>query len=128
VPYASLPHWYAQFRTFVAPVWQESFGQVATFAMAMGSAVGGNRVGALPEMLESDETLGASVEETATKLLALLDDPARIEALGARNREIALRRYSIDGMIEAYDRTYEELLDGSTSDAMPVTAAAVERT
>ena len=51
VPYESLPVQYARFKVFVAPVWQESFGQVVPFAMSMGLAVAGNRVGALPEIL-----------------------------------------------------------------------------
>jgi glycosyltransferase involved in cell wall biosynthesis len=123
VPFAMLPHWYSQFRTFAAPVWQESWGQVSTFAMAMGLAVAGNRVGALPEILESDETLGASVDETAARMVALLDSPARIEALGKRNRQIALQRFSIGDMVAAYDQTYQELV-GVPADPMPGFPAA----
>jgi glycosyltransferase involved in cell wall biosynthesis len=110
VPFASLPHWYSRFRTFVAPIWQESWGQVTTFAMAMGLAVGGNKIGALPEILESDEMLGGSPEQTAAKLLKLLDDRSRIAALGARNREIAHREFSVERMAAAYDEVYRDLL------------------
>jgi glycosyltransferase involved in cell wall biosynthesis len=115
VPFASLPEWYSRFRVFVAPVWQESWGQVTTFAMAMGLAVGGNRVGALPEILGSDDTLGRSPDETAAKLLALLEDRPRIEELGKRNREIALREYSVERMVESYDALYRDAL-GAAAD------------
>jgi glycosyltransferase involved in cell wall biosynthesis len=118
VPFDSLVRWYARFRTFVAPVWQESWGQVSTIAMAMGLAVAGNRVGALPEILGSDETLGTSVADTADKLLELLEQPARIEALGMRNRKSALERFSIRDMVAAYDECYRELL-GAKADPMP---------
>ena len=110
VPYKDLPFWYSQFQIFMAPVWQESFGQVVPFAMAMGLTVAGNRVGALPEILESDETLGTSAEETATKLIDLLEDPERVERLGQRNRQIALRRFALPPMIAAYDAAYSEAL------------------
>ena len=64
VPYVDLPAWYAHFKVFVAPVWQESFGQVTPFAMAMGLAVAGHRIGALPEILNGEETLGVDLEDT----------------------------------------------------------------
>jgi glycosyltransferase involved in cell wall biosynthesis len=118
VPYDTLPAHYARFSVFVAPVWQESFGQVVPFAMAMGLAVAGNRIGALPDILEGDETLGTSVEDTAERILALLDDPARRAAIGARNRAIALRRFGIDPMIDAYAAIYRDLL-GDAGETMP---------
>ena len=53
VPYEELPAQLARFRTFVAPVRQESFGQVVPFAMRAGLAVAGYNVGAIPEILGS---------------------------------------------------------------------------
>jgi glycosyltransferase involved in cell wall biosynthesis len=117
VPYARLPEYYSQFRTFVAPVWQESFGQVTPFAMSMGLAVAGNKVGALPEILGGDETLGDTVEETAAKLRALLDNPARIAELGERNRKRAQENFDVKEMCRRYDRLYEEAL--GLVDSMP---------
>jgi glycosyltransferase involved in cell wall biosynthesis len=117
VPYAELPAYYAQFRTFVAPVWQESFGQVTVFAMNMGLAVAGNNVGALSEILASADTLGGSVEETATKLAALLDNPDRIVELGARNRARAQSMFEVEEMCRRYGRVYEDAL--GRGDPMP---------
>jgi glycosyltransferase involved in cell wall biosynthesis len=110
VPYSTLPGWYSLFRTFVAPVWQESFGQVTPFAMAMGLAVVGNHIGALPEILESADTLAKDAHDLTEKLVDLLDHPERIESLGVRNREIALRKFELSKMIAAYDLVYKDIL------------------
>jgi glycosyltransferase involved in cell wall biosynthesis len=109
VPYEELPAQFARFRTFVAPVWQESFGQVVPFAMSAGLAVAGYNVGAIPEILGGVETLGASLAETAKIVAALLDDPARIVALGERNRALALERFSVEDMAIRYFQLYRDL-------------------
>ncbi len=109
VPYDELPTHLARFKTFVAPVRQESFGQVIPFAMSAGLAVAGYRVGAVPEILESDETLGATLEETAALIVALLNDRERIKALGRRNHAIAQRRFSVETMAIAYAEVYGQV-------------------
>lgn len=111
VPYESLPDWYARFRTFVAPVWQESFGQVTPFAMAMGLAVAGYKVGALPEILEDDALLGDSAPSLCAILQELLDDPQRISAVGRKNLHIARQRFSLERMIARYDEVYSTIFD-----------------
>jgi glycosyltransferase involved in cell wall biosynthesis len=109
VPYEELPAQLARFRTFVAPVRQESFGQVVPFAMCAGLAVAGYNVGAIPEILGSTETLGKTLAETAEIVTALLDDPKRIAALGERNRTIALERFSVEDMAVRYFQLYRDL-------------------
>ena len=109
VPYDELPAQFARFRTFVAPVRQESFGQVVPFAMCAGLAVAGYNVGAIPEILGGTETLGASLAETAKIVTVLLDDPKRIAALGERNRALALERFSVEDMAIRYFRLYRDL-------------------
>jgi glycosyltransferase involved in cell wall biosynthesis len=109
VPYEELPAQFSRFRTFVAPVRQESFGQVVPFAMCAGLAVAGYNVGALPEILGGTETLGASLAETAELVAALLDDRKRIAALGERNRALALERFSVEEMALRYFRLYRDL-------------------
>jgi glycosyltransferase involved in cell wall biosynthesis len=118
VSYSDLPAYYAMFRIFVAPVWKESFGQVTPFAMNMGMAVAGNNIGALSEILGYEDTLGSAVEETARKIVELLEDPARAEHYGERNRERARSHFSVETMCRAYDRLYENAL-GLSSDLMP---------
>ncbi len=109
VPYEELPAQFSRFRTFVAPVRQESFGQVVPFAMCAGLAVAGYNVGAIPEILGGMETLGDSLAETAEIVTVLLDDPKRIAALGERNRALALERFSVEDMAIRYFRLYRDL-------------------
>src|SRR5207248_444909 len=70
VPYEDLPRWYDRFSVFVAPVWQESFGQVSVFAMNKGQAVAGYKIGALPEILGYDDTFGNDTAAAADKIVA----------------------------------------------------------
>ncbi|MCI0599215.1 MAG: glycosyltransferase family 4 protein, partial [Beijerinckiaceae bacterium] len=109
VPYEELPEQLSRFRTFVAPVRQESFGQVVPFAMRAGLAVAGYKVGALPEILGGTETLGATLGETADIVTSLLDDPARIASLGERNQAIALERFKVEDMANHYFQLYRKL-------------------
>jgi glycosyltransferase involved in cell wall biosynthesis len=124
VPYDELPAQYAQFMTFVAPVHQESFGQVIPFAMNMGLAVAGHRVGAIPEILGDTSTLGTTVEETASHILRLLENRYAIDALGARNRAIARAKYGVERMAMAYADVYK-MLAPEEVDLMPDYPAAV---
>jgi glycosyltransferase involved in cell wall biosynthesis len=114
VPYRELAGLYAQARVFLAPVARESFGQVVPFAMAMGLAVVGNRVGALPEILGSAETLGRDATETGALLARILDDEAMLARLGQANRERA-RAFSIEAMIDGYAALYAEVAGGGAA-------------
>ncbi|MGH6864578.1 MAG: glycosyltransferase family 4 protein, partial [Methylocella sp.] len=109
VPYEDLAAQLARFKTFIAPVRQESFGQVVPFAMCAGLAVAGYKIGALPEILGDARTLGETLDETVEIVTALLDDPKRIAALGERNRAIALERFSVEEMAIRYFRLYRDL-------------------
>lgn len=109
VPYRDLPQLYGAASAFLAPVARESFGQVVPFAMAMGLAIVGNHVGALPEILESSEMLGNSPAETGALLARVLDDEAKLRRLGAVNRRRA-QAFSIKAMTDAYDALYGEVL------------------
>lgn len=111
VPYDGLPSLYEQMSIFVAPVWNESFGQVSSFAMNMGIPVVGYNVGALSEILGSDETLASPGDSNrlADLIIALLDDPQKMAAIGARNQKRAQSLFSVDAMISAYMKLYADL-------------------
>ncbi|WP_036262334.1 glycosyltransferase family 4 protein [Methylocapsa aurea] len=109
VPYEDLPAQFARFKTFVAPVHQESFGQVIPFAMCSGLAVAGYNVGAIPEILGGSDTLGESLDETAQIVVSLLDDRERLNAIGERNRTLALARFSVERMAVDYLNIYRDL-------------------
>jgi glycosyltransferase involved in cell wall biosynthesis len=110
VPYTALPAQYARFKVFVAPVWQESFGQVVPFAMSMGLAVAGNRVGALPEILGDSSLLADTPDALADHVLRLLDDRAAIDAVGHRNRAIACAAFSVERMAVDYLDVYRSII------------------
>jgi glycosyltransferase involved in cell wall biosynthesis len=124
VPYDKLPAHLARFKIFVAPVRQESFGQVIPFAMSSGLAVAGYRVGAVPEILESCETLGETLDETAAIIIELLNDRGRIEALGRRNHAIARKRFSVETMAVCYAELYQQIAPNQF-DIAPELPAAV---
>jgi glycosyltransferase involved in cell wall biosynthesis len=113
IPYEKLPLQYARFKVFVAPVWQESFGQVVPFAMSMGLAVAGNRVGALAEILGDTSTLGATPDELVSHILRLLESRDTIDALGARNRSIARSNFSVIRTAVAYLDLYKSINPGA---------------
>ena len=117
VSFDDLPETYRRFRLYVAPVVRESFGQVTPFAMAMGQAVAGYKVGALAEILGDDATLGTSRAALADILIALLDDRDRLAALSHANRARA-PHFALNGMISSYARIYAEAL-GRDADLMP---------
>lgn len=110
VPYASLPQWYEKFRIFVAPVWKESFGQVAPFAMRKGCAVAGYDVGALAEILGSRDTLGNSLEEVTEIIVELLNDRQRLDQIGAENNRRAGELFGLTKMIESYTLVYDRMI------------------
>jgi glycosyltransferase involved in cell wall biosynthesis len=110
VPYSELPSQYARFRVFVAPVWQESFGQVVPFAMSMGLAVAGNRVGALSEILGDSSLLAETPDELAGHVLRLLTDRDAIDAVGRRNRALAGAAFSVERMAVDYLDVYRSVI------------------
>jgi glycosyltransferase involved in cell wall biosynthesis len=124
VSYEDLPAHYARFKIFVAPVWQESFGQVIPFAMSMGLAVAGNRVGAIPEILGDDSTLGVTPDETASHILRLLESRSAIDVIGAKNRSIARTNFSVGRMVIAYADVYKSMIP-EEADLMPNYPSAV---
>jgi glycosyltransferase involved in cell wall biosynthesis len=112
VSYEQLPSFYEQMSLFVAPVYRESFGQVSVFAMGMGIPVVGYRVGALPEILGDNGLLAPpqEVDELAELVIELLNDRGKRVEIGVRNRNRAEQFFSIESMIDAYSKLYEETL------------------
>jgi len=116
VAYSDLPALYSQMSIFVAPVRKESFGQVTPFAMSMGLPVAGYDVGALKEILGDAKLLAApgDSERLAEIIVELLDERARRLVIGERNRQRALQLFSVESMIQSYQRIYRETLADGT--------------
>ncbi|MGD9975863.1 MAG: glycosyltransferase family 4 protein, partial [Desulfatirhabdiaceae bacterium] len=110
VPYGHLPDYYKQLSIFVAPVWKESFGQVSPFAMSMKIPVVGYRIGALPEIVDCDDLLGKNQDDLSDIIVNLLNNRERRLEIGQQNYDRAHERFSVEAMIEAYDRLYERLI------------------
>ncbi|HVF31296.1 MAG TPA: glycosyltransferase family 4 protein [Pyrinomonadaceae bacterium] len=112
VSYRQLPKLYKSFSVFAAPVHDESFGQVTPFAMSMGQAVAGYDVGALSEILGSNETLveSGNVDKLSDLLVALTDDREKRVRLGEANQKRAVKNFSVEMMIEKYSDLYARML------------------
>lgn len=112
VPYVTLPDWYKKFTVFVAPVWQESFGQVSPFAMSMGMPVAGYRVGALNEIINNETLLAGpgNVKKLSNILVSLLDDYDKCVEIGKNNQKRAQELFGVQKMVDDYYALYQEVL------------------
>ena len=112
VSYDRLPEMYRRFSIFVAPVHEESFGQVTPFAMGMGMCVAGYNTGAIPEILGSGETLAPTgdVDALARIIVDIANDPERRKRIGAENRRRAVENFSVGPMVDRYRTLYADVL------------------
>lgn len=112
VPYVELPGWYEKFTIFVAPVWQESFGQVSPFAMSMGMPVAGYDIGAIDEIIDNRRLLAKSEDSDALSniLVELLDDYDNCIEIGKSNQKRAQKLFGVQKMVDDYFDLYESLL------------------
>ena len=98
---------YAACTVFCMPSLHETFGQTYLEAwLARRPVVAGD----IPPLREVVDGAGLCVAQDprviADALGALLDDPARARALGARGYELATTRYSWDAVTERVERAY----------------------
>jgi glycosyltransferase involved in cell wall biosynthesis len=109
VSYAKLPEYYKYISVFVAPVHDESFGQVTPFAMSMGLAVAGYNTGAISEILGSTDTLvePGDICKLSDIIIDLVTDSDKRIALGERNQQRAHSYFSVEAMISAYKDLYQ---------------------
>jgi glycosyltransferase involved in cell wall biosynthesis len=112
VSYDDLPGWYKKIGLIVAPVHDESFGQVTPFAMGMGLPVVGYDTGAMSELLGGKENLVATgnTERLAQLIVDTVTDHEKRKQLGAANKKRALDLFSVETMIREYDKLYQSLL------------------
>jgi len=110
VSYEDLPSYYRKMSVFVAPVHDESFGQVTPFAMSMGLCVAGYNTGALSEILGSEETLVdyGQINQLADTIIGLLSDSDRRKKTALNNQVRAHELFSVEKMIENYKNIYNE--------------------
>jgi sugar transferase (PEP-CTERM/EpsH1 system associated) len=108
------PSLYRALDIFVLPSVREGISNTLLEAMASGVPVIATRVGGNPEILP-DNVVGQLVESNDTEALAqaierYVDDPALLRTHGEAGRAHVLKNFSLDAMMQGYDRVYGSLL------------------
>jgi glycosyltransferase involved in cell wall biosynthesis len=99
--------------TIMLGAWPEPFGLVAIESMATGTPVIARRAGALPEIVEHGRS-GFLVDDLQEAALAVLKSGA-IDRRQVRQR--ALGRFSVERMVDDYERVYRSVIDRSATEA-----------
>ncbi|MDH5691588.1 MAG: TIGR03088 family PEP-CTERM/XrtA system glycosyltransferase [Gammaproteobacteria bacterium] len=107
----------AQLKTldvFILPSLGEGISNTILEAMATGLPVIATRVGGNPELVVEGETgtlvPPAEPEKMAEAMFGYVQEPARIEKEGRAGRLRVENRFSIDSMVNAYQKVYDEIL------------------
>jgi glycosyltransferase involved in cell wall biosynthesis len=103
------------FATLMLGAWPEPFGLAAIESLALGTPVIARRAGALPEIVEHgvDGFLVDDVEEAVFALGRAGDlDRDRIRAR-------ARARFSVDRMVDEYERVFRDLVEAERATAAP---------
>lgn len=111
VPYDQLPSLYAELRLFVAPVYEESFGQVTPFAMNMGIGVVGYNTGAILEIIQDSTCVveTGDVEGLARLIVNKVNNQSFLTSKLIQNKQLAAQ-FAMEYMVEAYRNIYNELI------------------
>jgi hypothetical protein len=112
---------------FVSDLWQdlstarvcvywsemEGLGSGALAAMASGVPVIASRVGGLAEAIEDERTglLVDGPDQLAAALRRLTENPREAEEMGRHARETALAKFSVEAMVQATMRAYQEVFE-----------------
>lgn len=110
-----IPDVLAALDVLVLPsVRSEGTPQVIVQALAVGTPVVGTAVGSVPEVIRDGETgrlvPPADARALAEAILSLLRDPVRARAMAQAGQALVQERYTLDAMMTATTRVYEELL------------------
>jgi glycosyltransferase involved in cell wall biosynthesis len=104
---------YSAANVFVIPSLQEAFGQTALESMACGTPVVGFDVGGIPDFVRHGKTgLLAplrDVRELRSAIVALLQDPAKLDEVAAHCRRVAQEEYSYQVQVQHYIDLYETI-------------------
>lgn len=107
---SDVPRFLASLAVFSMPSRWEGFGLALVEALAAGKPCVASDVDSLPEVLGCAGVLVPKddPDALASAIVGLLDDPARRAELSLRARARA-ERFSIEKMVEAYEKLYEEV-------------------
>lgn len=90
--------------------WPEPFGLVAIEALATGTPIIARRIGALPEIIR--EGVDGQFGDDVTSMAFQVDRVADLDRQAIRRS--VMERFSLDRMVDGYERVYRDLLAGST--------------
>jgi glycosyltransferase involved in cell wall biosynthesis len=115
IPRDIIPKYYAASDIVVVPSLQESWGLVATEAMACGKPVIASNVGGLPDQI-IDGFNGflvppRSPKTIADKILYLLENPSEARRIGRNGRMLAEEKYDIEKRVDKIIEIYKKLLE-----------------
>jgi glycosyltransferase involved in cell wall biosynthesis len=110
-----MPGVYASFQVVVLPSLCEAMPMCVLEAMAAGKPVIATRVGAVPKLVDQDQT-GVLVEPgdvdgLSAAIIQILDDPGWAHRLGENGRARATEHFSADSMARRYVELYREVVD-----------------
>lgn len=110
VSYSDLPTIYNKFRIFLAPVFDESFGQVSPFAMSIGMPVVAYNTGALSEIIADGSLLAdtGNAIQLAKICNDLWFDNERLLSIAKFNQNRAKKYFSVESMIHSYKNIYQK--------------------
>jgi glycosyltransferase involved in cell wall biosynthesis len=117
IPRDIIPKYYAASDIVVVPSLQESWGLVATEAMACGKPVIASNVGGLPDQI-IDGFNGflvppRSPKAIADKILYLLENPSEARRIGRNGRMLAEEKYDIEKRVDKIIEVYKKLLENN---------------
>jgi glycosyltransferase involved in cell wall biosynthesis len=103
-------------RFLLFPIqWEEPFGLVMAEALACGTPVVANAMGAAPEVVEDGEVgvlVGASEWD---EMVAAIKDGRSDDIDPHRCREYVHERFSVEAMLDGYEAAFEKILANSTA-------------
>lgn len=112
ISYDLLPEYYKKIGLIVAPVHDESFGQVTPFAMSMGLPVVGYDTGALSEILGGKEMLVkyGDVAALTNLIVETVNNPAKKKKWAQENKKRVQSFFSLEKMVDEYEILYKRYI------------------
>ncbi|MHC4662044.1 MAG: N-acetyl-alpha-D-glucosaminyl L-malate synthase BshA [Planctomycetota bacterium] len=111
---AEVEHVLCSADLLLLPSQTESFGLVALEAMSCGIPVIASDVGGLPEVVKHGEcgflAPVGDVQKMTEHALNVLSDSDLRATLGRNARDAAVRNFSMDSIVEIYEKYYEKIL------------------
>ncbi|MGQ9670747.1 MAG: glycosyltransferase [Desulfosoma sp.] len=118
-----IPEILSNLDLFVLPSLKEGISMTILEAMATGVPVVALKVGGNPEIIDGSDA-GCLVEGSHPELLAravkiYIQQPEKGWEQGQRGRQAVLERFSLEGMLEAYDALYRSVVEKGRAYAWP---------